>query len=244
MTHLIHTTHSPRQGSEDSGDYALAQLRQVLQECGLPEPAAQQYVLEHESGPILSTALTYDADRLEILLDAKEFPAIDRITLMEELERRNTIELSGRRLLEWTVDDVIARRQAVVDMLIAMLGRGMIPPPPNAQAPGHHSFTVSPAGLEFRRLLSERDANVSEREIQIAERVSVEALAVDEDRSLLLLEIDPDDWIDNSERRQFDLHVSNHLRVCGWTLVRVSRPWLDPGERERVIERLSERSSA
>ncbi len=218
--------------------FLRTQFPQLLSQCGLQPPNMQNVVRESDTGCILRAEFAFESARLRILMDGQDYHAADRLKAIEDLDSRNELELSSQRLLEFTLHDVLHAQGWMSDTMKAMVGLGMIPPAPHAQTPGHHAFDLSESAWAFRRKLIERDPRFGERDFKISEGVSVIPLAVDQDRQLVLLQVDPDAWVADRDHWQFDLRVSNHLRLCGWLLVRVPTPWLTSRPGDDLIDRL------
>ncbi len=216
----------------------------MLQQNGLPLPRAQQIVRTPDGAYIMRADFTYDQPPVVILTDGRAFHADDPMTVIEDMDRRNALALSGQRVLEFTYHDVISRPESVVEAVKAVLTLDSASEKTLREA--REAYAAIPADAqEFVERLCERDPRFEKGgRIPLATGGSLDTLALDTERGLAVVLVDPDRWARDPAAWQRTLARHNRARLQGWHLIRVPRPWVDSSQGQEIIERLSrDRSS-
>jgi hypothetical protein len=112
------TTHlPPRTARRRFESFLEERFDALLREAGLPLPNTQQVVRTADGRYITRADFSYDRPPLVIQTDGRAFHSDTVAQIVEDLDRRNALELSGRRLLELTYRDVIAEPEVVVALV-------------------------------------------------------------------------------------------------------------------------------
>jgi ATP-dependent helicase YprA (DUF1998 family)/very-short-patch-repair endonuclease len=201
----------------------------LLNQAGLPLPATQQILRTADNRYITRADFSYEQPPLVIQTDGRAFHTDTATRIVEDLDRRNTLELSGRLLLEFTYRDVIGEPEQVVAQVRAAL------------AGGAHLRTIRERPVEYLAIPAEARAFVERitthdsclqagGRITLSDGAQLDLLAYDHERGLALILVDPDRWMNDSVIWRRDLQRHNHARLRGWCLIRVPLPWLGAHE--------------
>lgn len=209
------------------------QFYALLDAAGLPLPKTQQLVRSSDGKYITRADFAYEQPSLIILTDGRAFHVDSETIIIEDLDRRNNLALNGYQLLEFTYRDVVYTANSVVTLLKNALN----PAPPERQTVS--SVALEGSAQDFAAKLCRRLPQFSSGSgIRIGDH-SLPALAVDAERGIALLLIDPNDWMRDPSIWQHDLRRHNQARLQGWQLIRVPRPWLDSPQGDALIEQLT-----
>jgi very-short-patch-repair endonuclease len=216
-----------------------AEFYSLLQKEGLPLPKAQEIVRTPDGTYIMRADFTYDHPPTVILTDGQAFHTDHPMTIVEDLDRRNALALSGQRLLEFTYHDVISRPDSVVEAVKAALS--VNPGSEKTLREAREAYAAIPAPAQaFAEDLCRRDPRFQKGgRIPLATGERLDTLALDPERGLAVVLIDPSHWMRDSRAWGRDLARHNQARLQGWRLVRVPRPWLGAPQGQELIERLS-----
>ncbi|MFP4438861.1 MAG: DEAD/DEAH box helicase [Chloroflexaceae bacterium] len=210
--------------------YALLQAQNV------PLPQAQQIVRTPDGAYIMRADFTYDQPPLVVLTDGRAFHTNSEVTIIEDLDRRNALALSGYQCLEFTYRDVMDQPAAVITAIQAALQ------PTAAQSSvceAAEEYRVLPdAARELVERLCQRDPAFTPGGKLVVGADTLETLARNRERRLALVLINPADWMRDPAAWQHALRRHNQVRLAGWTLVRVPRSWLESSQGEALIARL------
>lgn len=202
----------------------------LLEAAGLPLPSTQQVLRTHDNRYITRADFSYDQPPLVIQTDGRAFHTDTVTQIVEDLDRRNSLELSGRRLLEFTYRDVIAEPEAVISLVRLALGRQSDPTPQIREAPAAY-LAIPPTVRAFvDRICAEDQALRPGGRIILGDDTAIELLAHDVERGIALVLVDPERWVSEASVWRSDLRRHNQARVRGWRLVRVPLPWIGTNE--------------
>jgi hypothetical protein len=215
-----------------------AEFYGLLQQSGLPLPQAQQVVRSPGGAYIMRADFRYDHPPTVILTDGRAFHTDDPATVIEDLDRRNALALSGQRVLEFTYQDVISRPDSVVDVVRAALGMNAASDRTLREA--REAYAAIPPDFEaFAEQLCERDPGFQRGgRIPLSGGGALDTLALNPQRGLAVVLVDEDRWVRDPGTWQHALAQHNQARLQGWRLVRVPRAWLGSRQGEELVERL------
>ncbi len=211
----------------------------LLQQAGLPLPTTQQILRTSDNRYITRADFTYDQPPLVIQTDGRAFHTNTVARIVEDLDRRNSIEGSGRHLLEFTYRDVIGRPDHVIALVreaLAMTGDRLRQ---LRELPVEY-LTIPPEAHAFVARISAQDQRLhAGGRIVLSDGTHLDLLAHDNTRGLALILVDPDRWMNDAAVWQRDLQRHNAARLQGWRLVRVPQPWLGTHEQAVIAAVLS-----
>jgi hypothetical protein len=170
-----------------------ARFYALLAENQLPLPSTQNVIRSRDGRHIVRADFRYEAQRLIILTDGREFHAGDADSIRRDLDQRNRLSREGWRLLEFTYRDVIERPQHVLDLMKVALDREPLP------------VSVTVVG---NRLDLSDGRRVSTLRCSPAQRHAT-------------IEVDPAEWIADEAAWMAAMDVHNHLRLAGWVVERI-----------------------
>jgi hypothetical protein len=170
-----------------------AQFYALLAEHDLPLPTTQNVIRSRDGRHIVRADFRYEAQRLIIFTDGREFHAGSEVAIRHDLDQRNRLSREGWRLLEFTYRDVIERPQHVLHLMRVALDR----------EPLSVSVTAVGDNLELSdgRQVETRQCNPAQRQATV--------------------DIDPAEWLVDETAWQAALDAHNHLRLAGWAVERV-----------------------
>lgn len=167
-----------------------AQFYALLAEHDLPLPTTQNVIRSRDGRHIARADFRYEAQRLIIFTDGREYHAGSAEAIRHDLDQRNRLSREGWRLLEFTYRDVLERPLHVLHLMRVALDR----------EPLAVSVTAVGNRLELSdgRQVETRQCNPAQRQVTI--------------------DIDPAEWIADESAWQAALDVHNHLRLAGWQI--------------------------
>lgn len=198
----------------------------LLQAAELPLPNTQQVLRTADGQYITRADFSYDQPPLVIQTDGRAYHIDSVVHVVEDLDRRNTLELSGRTLLEFTYRDVIAEPERVIELVRVVLQRGTASSRQLREAPAAYG-AIPPEAQAFLAQLVARDPRMQPGgQLRLDDGVQLDLLAYDLNRGLAVVLVDPDRWVNAPKVWQQELRLHNQARVNGWGLVRVPLLWL------------------
>lgn len=173
-----------------------ARFYALLAENSLPLPKTQQVIRSRDGRHILRADFRYDAPRLVILTDGREFHAGSVEAIRRDVEARNRLEQEGWRLLEFSYRDVIERPEYVLRLIRVALDI----------EPLNVSVAVTSLGDSGCRL--------------DFDGMSVSALACEPERRRVTIAVNAQAWVSDESAWSAALEAHNHLRLSGWRVER------------------------
>jgi very-short-patch-repair endonuclease len=171
-----------------------AQFYALLAENRLPLPSTQSVIRSRDGRHIIRADFRYEAQRLIILTDGREFHAGNADSIRRDLDQRNRLSREGWRLLEFTYRDVIERPQHVLDLMKVALDREPLP------------ISVTVVGTR----------------LELSDGRQMATLRCSPAQRQAVIEIDPAEWIADEAVWMAALDAHNHLRLAGWMVERVA----------------------
>jgi very-short-patch-repair endonuclease len=222
----------PRQVQQQFESFLEQTFYEVLQARSIPLPKTQQIVRTADGAYIMRADFTYDQPPVVILTDGRAFHLTDEQTIIEDLDRRNALALNGQHLLEFTYRDVLDTPDTVIASVDAAL----------KAVPTHRRVSERNASAALgqawaARLYERMPQFVTGKDIQL-DGATLPTLAIDQERGIALLLIDPADWMQQPATWQRDLRLHNQARIEGWTIIRVPTPWLESPEGDALLEQV------
>ncbi len=211
----------------------------LLKQAGLPLPTTQQILRTSDNRYITRADFTYDQPPLVIQTDGRAFHTDTVSRIVEDLDRRNSLELSGRQLLEFTYRDVIGTPAQVTALVRAALGMTEDRLRQLRELPAAYLAIPPDAQAFVDRIIAQDQRLQAGGKIVLNDGVQLDLLAYDHRRGLALVLVDPDRWMNDAAVWQRDLQRHNAARLQGWCLVRVPRPWLGTNEQAVIAAILS-----
>lgn len=211
----------------------------LLKQAGLPLPATQQILRTSDNRYITRADFTYDQPPLVIQTDGRTFHADSIARIVEDLDRRNALALSGRQLLEFTYRDVIGNAAQVVAMVRAALSSADDRQRQLREPPVEYLAIPAEARPLVDHLVARDERIQPGGRIRLGDDIQLDLLAHDHSRGLALVLVDPERWMNDAAVWQRDLQWHNQARLCGWRLVRVPLPWLGMNEQAVITAILS-----
>lgn len=212
-----------------------AEFYRLLEQRGLPLPTTQQVVRDPLGRYITRADFTYDRERVVILTDGRAFHARDPVKIVEDLDRRNDLVLSGYRLLEFTYRDVAVDSEGVVEVVRQALQR--VTPEPVVE------WMSGPPPAEAQKFLEslcqKRPAFQSGGHLHFLDGQTLSLLAADLEKRRALILVDVDAWARDEARWRRDLAIHNRARLAGWQVIRVPGEWIGSREGQELIERMA-----
>ena len=205
----------------------------LLKQAGLPLPSTQQILRTSDNRYITRADFTYDQPPLVIQTDGRAFHTATVSRIVEDLDRRNSLEGSGRQLLEFTYRDVIATPAQVVALVRAALDMTEDRLRQLRELPAAYLAIPPDAQAFVDRIIAQDQRLQAGGRIALGDGVQLDVLAHDYHRGLAVVLVDPERWMHDAAVWQRDLQRHNAARLQGWRLVRVPRPWL--GTNEEVV---------
>ncbi len=229
----------PLSAQREFESFLEARFYDLLQQNGLPLPKTQQIVRTPNGTYIMRADFTYDRPPVVVLTDGRAYHAAHPMTVIEDLDCRNALALSDQRLLEFTYHDVISRPETVVEAVKAVLE--MDEAGERTLREAVEPYKAIPADARsFVEQLCDRDPRFQAGgRIRLAGGESLTTLALDPERGLAVVLVDPDRWVRDAGAWQRSLTQHNRARLQGWRLIRIPRPWLNSSQGQEFIERLS-----
>jgi len=211
----------------------------LLQQAGLPLPSTQQVLRTADNRYITRADFSYDQPPLVIQTDGRAFHADTVARIVEDLDRRNSVELSGRQLLEFTYRDVIAEPAHVIAQVRAALNVAADRPRQLREPPVE--YLAMPAEVRgFVERIITRDQRIQAGgRIRLGNGGLLDLLGYDQERSIALVLVEPESWMHDAGVWRRELQRHNQARLLGWRLVRVPRPWLGTNEQALITALLS-----
>ncbi len=100
--------------------------------------------------------------------------------------------------------------------------------------------TIPAAAQAFLDDLCQRDPRFQKGgRIRLASGESLDALALDPERGVAVILVDPDRWVFDPSTWRRSLAQHNRARLQGWRLIRVPRPWLSSMQGRELVDHLS-----
>jgi hypothetical protein len=218
-----------------------AKFYELLQEHNLPLPEPQSIVRTLDGKYITRADFVYERPSVVIMTDGKAFHAKDPIAIIEDLDRRNAISLQKKTLLEFTYKDVIETPEKVIEVIsVALVANKNIQINSNLES---KSGTGGRIKLFLDALMEKCPPFQTNVGIQLADGEELEALAVDPDRGIAIVLIDPDQWVRNPENWRDSLMKYNLARIQGWRLLRLPKPWLETVQGQEFIQMVADSPS-
>ncbi len=171
-----------------------SQFYTLLAAHGLPLPKTQEVVRDQAGRPIVRADFRYEAQRLIILTDGRQFHTRDAVQIQHDLNQRNLLARDGWQLLEFTYHDVEQPPAEVVRLVKVALD-------------------LEPLGLTVEM--------APPSQLTLSDGRSITALTSQPAQKHVTLSITPAVWIANPAHWTSDLDLHNHLRLCGWRVERV-----------------------
>jgi hypothetical protein len=212
-----------------------ARFYRLLQEAGMPLPKTQEIIRSRDSQYIIRADFRYDQPPFVILTDGRAFHGSTEIQVIEDLDKRNAMEFAGKRLLEFTYADVIDTPEAVIATVDFALG-GRAGNVATVEMAVEVAAGLSSAGQRFAARLNEADTRLFAARFVKVDGCRLAALAVDPETRRLVLLVDPQEWISDADSWTGALRLHNRLRLAGWRVIRVPKPWLDSPQGDRLIQ--------
>lgn len=209
---------------------------ELLRENGLPLPSTQRIIREASGRWITRADFVYEEPSLVIMTDGRAYHASDEAQVVEDLDRRNQLELAGRRLLEFTYSEVVRTPVQVVQTMSEVLT-----PESSASRQVLEITERSPSRDETTlagALISAGAAGRPGGAISLSSAGKVETALLDDEGSTAVVLVDESRWINEPERWADDLRKHRLLRLAGWRLLRVPVSALDPAMIDRWAARL------
>ena len=216
----------PRPARRRFESFLEERFAKLLQAAGLPLPTTQKVVRTADGQYITRADFSYDRPPLIIQTDGRAYHIDSAARVVEDLDRRNAIELSGRTLLEFTYRDVIAESDRVIALVRTALQHNLTSTRAMREAPVEYG-SIPAAAQSFLTQLVERDPRMQRGgRLRLGDGVHLNLLAHDLSRGLAVVLVDPDRWVNTPNVWQQDLRLHNWARLRGWRLIRVPLPWL------------------
>jgi ATP-dependent helicase YprA (DUF1998 family) len=194
-----------------------ARFYELLQEAGLRLPKTQRIVRNADGRWIARADFTFEHPPLAVFTDGRQFHATLAGQVVADLEKRNELELSGTRVLEFTYGEVVERPDSVIEALRRSLGR--------AEGAGRAAELVARTPTEAEVLLASATgahagtSRTGGTLLLEGERVPT-ALCDERTRTAVLL-VDADSWLRSRATWESALRAHTRLRAAGWRLYRV-----------------------
>lgn len=218
-----------------------ARFFELLGEHNIPLPQAQEIKRTREQRYIMRADFVYPKENIVVLTDGRAFHTNHPTKVIEDLDRRNHLELEGQRLLEFSYQDVVNYPNWVMYCVAKLLKR---------EAPTFDIATLnlnSNANSEhadahlFRAQILMRGVGYEAGEITLGVGTRCQPIAHNSEKKIAVLVVDPEQWVNDARLWQSDLRVANLLRLEGWRLVRVPTPWLTSSQGKDLIEEIAKR---
>jgi replicative superfamily II helicase len=211
------------------------QFYALLQQAGLPLPETQKIVRTADGRYITRADFVYGRPPVVILTDGRAYHASDPVSIVEDLDRRNTVTLSGKLLLEFTYRDVIDHTEAVVDLMRKAITS---------------EYEIETSYLSQDRISSIESRNFAQRLCQSVPQLqpgglisltndeSLDLVASSLERKFAIVFIEPLQWIRDPTIWQRDLNHHNRARLAGWKVLRFPRLWLNTHQEKEFVQML------
>lgn len=167
----------------------------------------------------------YREPPLVILTDGRVYHASDPLAIVEDLDRRNALVLSGHTLLEVTYRDVFYHPETILAMVQRALAADAAAPPAPFSI-GSTALLPSTARSLVEDLCRRNTGFRPGGYIHLDNGSTLDALAMHPEKRLALLLVDEEQWIREPGAWQQSLTRHNQARLEGWRLVRMPTLWL------------------
>lgn len=228
------TSLPPRTDRKRFESFLEEQFYALLQQAGLPLPNTQQVLRTVDGRYITRADFSYDQPPLIIQTDGRAFHVDSVARIVEDLDRRNSVELSGRKLLEFTYRDILGEPERIIAFVRAALdgapdARRQLREPPA-------EYLVMPAETRafVERLTAHSQGMRLGGRIVLGNGSQLDLLAYNQEQGLALILVDPESWMNDASLWCRELQRHNQARLLGWQLVRVPRQWLGTNEQALI----------
>jgi hypothetical protein len=209
----------------------------ALRDAGLPLPDTQAVLTAPDNSYIMRADFYYPAQKLAVLTDGRTYHTGSVAKIVEDLDRRNALALAGYRLLEFTYAQVVGEPEAVIQVM-----RSALPAKDGADSmmveDGGDSVTLPAAAVLVERLCADNGGWRRGGVLLLPDGNKSLCLAHNPVRRLALLLVDPAAWVRSGNVWAGEVARHNQVRLGGYAVIRVPRPWLDSPQIEALLARL------
>ncbi len=209
----------------------------ALRDAGLPLPETQVVLRAPDASYIMRADFYYPAQKLAILTDGRTYHTGSIAKIVEDLDRRNALALAGYWLLEFTYAQVIGHPEAVMQIV-----RSALPAEDGEDnmmvEDGGDSVALPAAAGMVKQLCAGNGGWRRGGVLLLPDGNKCLFLAHHPVRRLALLLVDPTAWVRSANVWADEVARHNQVRLGGYAVIRVPRPWLDSPQTEALLARL------
>jgi replicative superfamily II helicase/very-short-patch-repair endonuclease len=196
-----------------------AKFYDLLQERQLPLPQAQRVVRTPEGDYIMRADFIYEQPPLVVLTDGRAYHASNELTIREDLDRRNALVNSGKHLLEFTYHDVIDQPDDVIAIIHAALALPATADTTVYDASGGPTLNEE-QHARLVQFCADNPGYTAGGTLHLATGESLPLLAANLAAGIIVVPVDPREWVRDARIWQQQLRQHNQARLWGWGVIR------------------------